>query len=179
MEEAVRSLGAGVSGLSGFVFIRFPPSRHQNRPSVPYVPSGHSYYLCSLLLCWFISPAPAVTAGRGKLAVVEGPYPRALPSPCWTHWTLFKREESNSLGCLVLLGPLNPTGAPLVKNSRSKEGQPHLTGCLAGSRHPLYAMRDSQESASGVSGNRASFSPESSPLGFSSVLSVRGKLSHP
>lgn len=24
MEEAVRSLGAGVSGLSGFVFIRFP-----------------------------------------------------------------------------------------------------------------------------------------------------------
>lgn len=44
----------------------------------------------------------------------------------------FKREESNSLGDLVLLGPQNPTRAPRVENTQPGEDKPHLTGSLAG-----------------------------------------------
>lgn len=76
------------------------------------------------------------------------------------------------------MGPLNPTRAPRVKNAHPREGQPHVTGCLAGSHHSLYPVKDSQESATGDSSNRIGFSPESAPKKVLLCLVGEGALSH-
>lgn len=135
--------------------------------------SGHFYYLCSLFVLVYI-PCTCCGCWEGQAGSCRRIIPQGLAfTLLGTLEFSFKREEPNYLGCLVLLGPLNPTRAPLFKSTRSKEGWPQLTGCLVGSSHSLYTMKDSQESATGASGNRTSFSPESCPLEFSSILAVR------
>lgn len=160
---------------------------HQISPFSSSEPPKHSLFaqwpfLLTWLFLFVLVYIPRICSGcwEGRVGSCGRTIPQVIAlTPLVTLEFSFKREESNSLGCLVLLGFLNPTGAPRVKNTHPREGQPQLTGCLACSYHSLYPVKDSQESATGRPNNRTGFSPESNPERVLFCLVHKGELSKP